>query len=312
VSIPVVFQDAFVLTGPTGSGKSAVALPLAELLDAEILCMDSMTVYRGMDLGTAKPSAAERRRVPHHVLDLLEPWEKATVAWWLQQAQEAAADIQRRGKSILIVGGTPLYLKALLHGIFPGPAADPALRAELEQRPTQELHVRLQNIDPQAAARIHSNDQKRLVRALEVFQLTGQPISSWQCQFDQPSNRLRSTLWLDWPRALLYERIERRVDAMLADGWLEEVRRLNALPRPMSKEASQAAGYRELAEHLAGQLSYDQAVAQTKTRTRQLAKRQLTWLRNLPGMHPLPMAPGQEPRETAERCLESWQAARRQ
>ncbi len=301
-----IFNDAFILTGPTASGKSSIALPLAERLDAEILCMDSMTLYRRMDIGTAKPTAEDRQRVPHHLVDVLDPWEGASVAWWLEQATRAAHAIRNRGKRILVVGGTPLYLKALLCGLFSGPDADPQLRAELEALPNEVLLERLRAVDPQSAARIHLNDQKRLVRALEVFLLTRQPISTKQDQFNRQVTRRYPPLWLDWPRDLLYQRIERRIEQMLDAGWLDEVKQLGLLPEPLSKEAGQAAGYREFRDHFQGKLSLEEAITAAKTRSRQLAKRQLTWLRNFPGLHAIPVTGKENSTELAELCWRAW------
>jgi tRNA dimethylallyltransferase len=306
VPIHQSLNDAYVLTGPTGSGKSALGLVLAERLNAEIICMDSMVVYRGMDIGTAKPTATERQRVPHHVLDLLDPWENGSVAWWLREAKKSAEDIGRRGKQVLIVGGTPLYLKALIHGLFSGPPVDRSLRQELENLPVSVLQEKLVAADPLAATRIHANDRKRLVRALEVYQQTNQPISSLQQQFQSQQQMQRTPLWLDWPRDLLYQRIEKRTDEMLAQGWQEEVKQLLALPRPLGREATQAAGYRELTEHLQGKITWEQAIVAIKTRTRQLAKRQLTWLRNFRGLEPINVT-GEEPISAlADACLQKW------
>ena len=282
---PTAFADALVLTGPTGSGKSAVALLLAEQIGAEIVSMDSMTLYRSLDIGTAKPTADDLARVRHHLIDVLEPWESANVAWWLDRAADTCADIRSRGRRPLFVGGTPFYLKALLCGLFDSPLADPVLRQQLEAEaerigPT-ELHRRLAGVDPKTAARLHANDVRRVVRALEVWELTGQPISAFQQSWDAPPAPLPCVV-LDWPREELYRRIETRVEAMLAAGWLDEVRRLAELPRPLSKEAAHALGYRELLAHLNGTgLGWAETVALIKTRTRQFAKRQLTWFRNL-------------------------------
>ncbi len=182
------YPQALILTGPTGSGKSRLALDLAERLGAEIVSMDSMALYRRMDIGTAKPTSAERRRVPHHLLDVLDPWESASVAWWLQHALACCQDIVRRGKRPLFVGGTPLYLKALLHGLFDGPPADEAIRRRLSEEAaihgSESLHARLAAVDPVSAARLHTNDLRRLIRALEVWELTGRPISAWQTQWN--------------------------------------------------------------------------------------------------------------------------------
>jgi tRNA dimethylallyltransferase len=289
------FADALVLTGPTGSGKSALALDLAERLDAEIIAADSMTLYRGMDIGTAKPSAADRLRIPHHLIDVLDPWESANVAWWLDRAAECVADIQARGKTALFVGGTPFYLKALLCGLFPSPPSDDELRRRLEAEADREgrdaLHTRLAAVDPVTARRLHANDVRRVVRALEVWHLTGKPISHWQQQewWEGTTPRFRpgSCLVLDVPRDELYFRISRRVESMFAGGWVDEVRRLRELPRPLSREAAQALGYREIMEYLAGGGSLEDTVAEVQLRTRQFAKRQLTWFRSLPGCEPV-------------------------
>lgn len=285
------FANALILTGPTASGKSALALDLAGPLNAEIVAADSMTLYRGMDVGTAKPSAADRARVPHHLLDVLDPWESANVAWWLDRAAAAVSDIEARGKTALIVGGTPFYLKALLCGLFPAPPADTQLRhrleAEAESNGRQSLHDRLAAVDPASARRLHPNDMRRVVRALEVWHLTGKPLSDWQTQ-EWWVGQTRpfppsACLVLDGPRPEMYARIDRRVAAMFAQGWVEEVRRLRDLPRPMSREARKALGYAEIGEYLDGRHSLAETVAEVQLRTRQFAKRQLTWFRGLPG-----------------------------
>ncbi|HQR09060.1 MAG TPA: tRNA (adenosine(37)-N6)-dimethylallyltransferase MiaA [Gemmatales bacterium] len=279
------FDHALILTGPTASGKSGLALSWAERNNGEIISMDSMALYRTMDIGTAKPSVADQLRIPHHLIDCLDPWERASVAWWLTEASRATRDILQRRKRSIIVGGTPLYLKALLCGLFKGPEINPRLRTELEQEPADVLYERLQPVDPKAAARIHPNDHRRLVRALEVFLQTGKPLTDWQQQFDAaPRSRPSPVICIELPRDELYCRIDARVDAMMQMGWLEEVKRLLKLPQGLSKEATQAAGYRELAEHLHGTCSLEEAVTATKTRSRQLAKRQLTWFRHFPGL----------------------------
>jgi tRNA dimethylallyltransferase len=297
---PADFADALVLTGPTGAGKTAVALEVAERLGCEILAMDSMTLYRGMDVGTAKPTRAERTRVPHHLIDVLDPWESGSVAWWLERAADACTEIRSRGRRPLFVGGTPLYLMAVRHGLFEAPPSDPAVRtaleAEAERSGPEALHRRLFEVDPKTAVRLHSNDVRRVVRALEVFQTSGQPISAFQRSWTTPTfaggdSSLPSTVpvvVLEWPRDELYRRIDRRVDAMLAAGWLDEVRRLAAGPKPPGKEAGQALGYQELMGHLQESCGWAETVATIKVRTRQFAKRQLTWFRNLPGLVTVP------------------------
>jgi tRNA dimethylallyltransferase len=284
---PDYFADALILAGPTASGKTALALDVAEQLGAEIVSVDAIAVYRGLDIGAAKPTPAEQARVRHHALDLLEPWEAGSIAHWLRAAAAAVEQIRRRGRRVLFVGGTPLYLKGLLRGLFTGPAADPRLRHELETLPSAELVARLRTVDPVAAGRIAPADRKRLVRALEVWQLTGTPISDWQRQFDQPRPRPQPAVWLDWPRPLLHQRINERVERMIAAGLVDECRRLLALGRPLSREVRQAAGYAEVFAFLHGELSLPDAIALAQTRTRQLAKRQITWLRHLAELEPI-------------------------
>lgn len=281
------FSRSHILTGPTGSGKSALALDLAEQIEAEIVSMDSMTLYRGFDIGTAKATADERVRVPHHLIDVLEPSESASVAWWLERAAECVADIEGRGRIALFVGGTPLYLKALLRGLFRGPSANLELRRRLEaeaQRGTvPALHARLATVDPVAAAKIHTNDLRRIVRALEVFESTLKPISEWQKQWTaEQSTENPDVICLDVPRADLYARIDQRVFAMLEAGWLDEARRMRDRQPPPSREASAAVGYRDLWAFLDGKAGWDETVALIQQRTRNYAKRQLTWFRQLP------------------------------
>lgn len=276
---------SYVLTGPTASGKTELGLLLAQRLGAEIVSLDSMALYRGMDLGTAKPTAAQRSAVPHHLVDLVWPDEDFSVARYLEASRQAVEDIQQRGRRTLFIGGTPLYLKALLRGLFDGPPADWSLRHDLAETARAagpgELHRRLAEVDPPTAARLHPNDTRRLIRALEVFAGTGRPISQWQTQFDAaPRSDVR--VWsLAWPRAELHQRIASRVLQMLTAGWLEEVRALRAgFPR-LSQTALQAVGYRELLEHLDGQRDLAATEQLITVRTRQFAKRQETWFRSL-------------------------------
>jgi tRNA dimethylallyltransferase len=294
VPLPELFHDATVLTGPTGSGKSALALEFAERIGAEIVAMDSMTLYRGLDVGTAKPTAEERARVPHHLIDVLDPWQSASVAWWLDRAEHAVKEIQARGRTVLFVGGTPLYLKALLHGLFDGPQADPQIRdrltAEADRDGPAGLHTRLAVVDPTAADRLHPNDQRRVIRALEVWELTGRPISDWQRQWRENTDLDAgpAVYCIERPRQELYDRIDRRVLDMLAAGWLDEARRLRQLNPPVSREVFAAIGYRELFAFLDGRTTWDETVQAIQQRTRTFAKRQLTWFRHLPACRFVP------------------------
>ena len=281
---PAAFADALVLTGPTSSGKSAVALELATQLGCGIVAMDSMTLYRGMDIGTAKPSAAEQVAVPHYLLDRLDPWESGNVAWWLTEAAVACDAIRASGLRPLFVGGTPFFLKALLHGLFDSPAIDATIRVRLEAEAITvgpvALHARLATVDAISAARLHPNDVRRVVRALEVFEGTGQPISTWQDSWKNAAAPI-PVVALDWPVELLNQRIDARVEAMLAAGWLDEARRLLECPKPLSREASQALGYRDLFEFLGGGTDWNSTVAEIQLHSRQFAKRQRTWFRGL-------------------------------
>jgi tRNA dimethylallyltransferase len=299
--LPTPFHDALVLTGPTGSGKTQLGIEIAQRLDAEIISMDSMALYRGMDIGTAKPTPADRDQIPHHLIDVREPWESASVAWWLDEAKRIAPEIESRGRRVLFVGGTPLYLKALLCGLFDGPPADADLRRRLTEEAraagSEALHHRLNAVDPASAARIHPNDVRRMIRALEVYQLTGKPMSVWQTQWGTDSRpqavdsgaSLPAVLWLDLPRDELYARIDRRVEEMFAAGLVDEVRRLRALDRPLSHEASQALGYKEIFDLLDGMITLKEAVVRVQTRSRNFAKRQIAWFRHMPGCQPATM-----------------------
>ncbi len=305
ISVWPPLGDCWFLSGPTASGKSAVGVELAERLGAEIVSMDSMALYRGMDIGTAKPSIAQRQRVPHHLLDILQPHEEYSLAQYVAAAHQAADEIRRRGRQVLFVGGTPLYLKALLRGMFQGPPADPQLRQQLADEERRfgpgYLHRRLAAVDPVAAGRLHPNDHRRLIRALEVYDKTGQPITRWQQQFAEPARTSNRVFVLDWPRCQLYRRIDQRVEAMFQAGLVDEVKRLADGPLPLSHTARQALGYREVLEHLAGQYDLATTIQRVKTHTRQFAKRQGTWFRSLEECRFVPVADPLAPQEVAER-----------
>lgn len=284
--MPSFTHHSWFLTGATASGKSRVAIELAERLGAEIIAMDSMTLYRGMDIGTDKPSAADRARVRHHLIDVLDPSESASLDQYLKWAESAVNEIRSRGKQPLFVGGTPLYLKACLRGIFEGPPADPVLREELqreaETKGVDKLHERLRFVDPKAAEKILPGDLRRIIRALEVHEKTGRPISDWQQEFDKPADPKPAVACIVRSRAERRRRIDERVPLMIAAGWIDEVQQLIAPDRPpLSRVASQAVGYEEIIEHLAGRLSLDATVGLIQTRTRQFSKRQMTWFRHI-------------------------------
>lgn len=286
--------DCWFLTGPTAGGKTEIGIALARHIGAEIVSLDSMALYRGMNIGTAKPTSEQQAAVPHHLVDVVEPHEEFSLAQYVAAAEACVADIRNRGREVLFVGGTPLYLKALLRGIFKGPAADPDLRARLEAEERHQpgtLHRQLAEVDPQAAQRLHPNDTRRLVRALEVFEKTGTPISQWQQQFDRglPADQCRVFL-LDWPREELYQRVDRRVEVMFEEGLVEEVASLIRRERPLSKTAAQAVGYREVIEHLKGGPTLEKTIELVQVHTRQFAKRQGTWFRSLSECRSVPIA----------------------
>ncbi len=277
VSRPTLHAPLF-LVGPTAAGKTAVAIELARRLDAEIVSADSMQVYRGMDLGTAKPSAAERAAVPHRLIDVVEINERFDVARYVVLAHAAIAEIQRRGKTPLIVGGSGLYLRALTEGLTETPDADPSLRAELEAMGRERVLEELHRLDPEAATRIGPHNFRRLIRALEICRLTGRKSSDLRRDWDRSHLPLMHGLERD--RADLYARCDARVEAMFRAGLVDEVRSL--LPRGLADNttARQALGYKEVIAHLRGEATLEETIALVKTRTRQFAKRQLTWFRH--------------------------------
>ncbi len=280
-----MLQQFPVIVGPTAGGKSQLAMALALHLEtmghgpAELISMDSMQVYRGMDIGTAKPTANERSQVVHHLIDVVNPDEAFTVDRWLALAEAAMRDIRERGGTPIVVGGTHLYAKSLLEGLFKGPEPDAELRAELSALPAVQLRTELERIDPESAARIHPNDQRRMIRAIEVFRQTGTPISQLQQQWDTGRSRPDAVLVaLEWAAAQINPRINARVRTMIGDGLLEEVR---GLAEKMGPQARSALGYKQLLEHLDGGCSLEEAAEKIKIETRRFAKNQRTWLRRL-------------------------------
>ena len=273
--------------GPTAGGKTSVSIELARRVPpsepggGECVIADSMQIYDGMVIGTAQPTPDERAGIPHHLCGTVNPaGAPFTVRDWLDAADAAVADIRSRGRVPILVGGTNLYARAWLEGLFEGPGRDDAVRAELEALPAADLHARLRSVDPASADRIHANDRRRMVRALEVHATTGVPLSEQQRQWDdtigaRPDTRV---VVLDWPTETLNRRINARVKAMMAAGFLDEVRRLDDADR-LGPQAIEAVGYRELREHLRGERSLDDAVEQIKIRTRRYGKQQRTWLR---------------------------------
>jgi tRNA dimethylallyltransferase len=282
----MVRARVLILTGPTGSGKTELGIQLAQGLRAEIVNADSRQVYRHLEVGSAKPTVRQRAIVPHHLVDVVDPDEPFDAARFRELAVEAIRDIVRRGCRALVVGGTGLYIKVLRGGLFAGPPRDPQIRARLDAEETAApgtLYARLSHSDPEAAHKLHPNDRFRLIRALEVYELTGRPISEWQAEHAFGDSEFEFfTVALDVPREELYERIDRRCREMVDGGLVDEVRRLHASGYGPELPALQSPGYREIGEHLAGQYDLDEAIARMAQATRRLAKRQLTWLRGDP------------------------------
>jgi len=279
------------VVGPTGSGKSALALEAAERLGAEIVAVDAFTVYRGMDVGTAKPSAAERARVPHHLVDVLEPEQDCTVQWFQERARAAVADVLGRGRPVLLVGGSGLYFRSVVDPLE-FPPTDPVVRGRVEERfggDAAAAHAELEARDPEAAAHMDPGNLRRAVRALEVLELTGRRFSEWRQAWDRYDAAIYpglEVLGVDLPRAELADRIERRTRRMLEAGWDAEAERLRR--RTLSATARQALGYAELFAHLDGDCTIDEAAERIAARTRRYAASQGRWFRADPRVRWLP------------------------
>ena len=271
------------ITGPTAAGKTALAVELAQRFGGEIVNADSRQVFRGLDIGSAKPPPAERGGVPHHLFDVVDPDQHFDVARYRELALAAIRDIDRRGRRVILVGGTGLYIKVIRGGLFEGPPRDAELRERLKAAEAAEpgsLYRRLQAVDPASAARLHPNDLLRLVRAIEVFERTGRPISDWQREHAFADRELAmQTLAVTLPRPELYRRIDCRCQQMIAAGLIDEVRGLLGRGYDPQQPALQSPGYREIGDFLAGRCDLSAAVAQMAQATRRLAKRQLTWTR---------------------------------
>ena len=272
------------LLGPTAVGKTEIAIQLAQHLDAEIISVDSRQIYRQMDIGTAKPTPEEQQAARHHLIDCVDIAQPFSVADYQSLADIAITDIQNRGKQVLLVGGAGLYFRAIIDGLFEGPAADLSFRKRLEKDASLHgvdvLHDRLRTCDPESADRIHPNNLVRVIRALEVYELTGIPMSKHQQQWQSENQRYPfDAFGVTMPRELLYHRIEQRVDVMLANGLIAEVESLLTAEFSRDTFALQSFGYKELIAYLDGKCTYVEAVEQLKQNTRRFAKRQLTWFR---------------------------------
>ncbi len=300
-----IATDCWYLTGATASGKTAIAMQLAQRLNAEIISLDSMSIYRAMDIGTAKPTIEERARVPHHLIDIRDPSETYNVSGFRQDALRLIAEIRGRGKDVLFVGGTPLYLKSMLRGLFDGPPADWEFREMIEQEVQQQgievLRQRLEQVDPLSAHKLHANDKRRMIRALEVYKITGQPISHLQMEFEEGLDSSQCNVFaLHWPRNVLHERIEKRVEAMFEAGLKDEVAAILEKYGQLSQTASKAVGYREVIAQLKEGVDHKTTLDLVISRTRQFARRQETWFRGLSECRWLEMSHDQTSEQMAE------------
>ena len=289
-------KGCYYLTGATGSGKTPLAIEIARRINAEIISLDSMAIYRDMDIGTAKPSQEQRQAIPHHLLDIIAPTESFSVSSYVLAAKEAADAILQRGKKVLICGGTPLYLKSLIRGLFLGPEADwdfrDAVEKDLADYGEEALIARLEQVDPLLAHKLHPHDHRRMIRALEVAKLTGKPLSHWQQQFEVPSlPKECPVVVLKIERAWLHERINSRAEQMLEDGLVREVEGLLEKYGEIGRTAAQAVGYREVLGHLKESVAMEETLELIKAHTRQFARRQEIWFRGLSELQWLEITP---------------------
>jgi len=301
----------YLLTGCTASGKSRVALELARRMGGEILSVDSMKIYRRMDIGTAKPSAEARQEIPHHLIDVVEPSESFSLGRYIELADTAIREINSRGKPVIASGGTMMFVRGLAEGVFEGPSSDPefrqALRAQAKREGAQVLHGELAAVDPDAALRIHPHDLRRIERALEVYHLSGVPISKLQAQWDQSASRYDCRrVALRRPKEEANRRINARVRRMIDAGLVDEVQRLLAELAGIGDQAAEAVGYAEIIAHLRGAMSLEEAIERIKINSRRLGKHQRTWMRRIPGLHGVDVSEEDTVEQVADRVAEAW------
>jgi len=287
--------NRILILGVTASGKGKLAFALAKSINAEIISIDSMKVYRRMDTGTAKPPKEIRDQIPYHLIDVVEPSDSFSVGRFLELANAAIKDIQAKNKPVVAVGGTALYIKSLLHGLFEGPGADERIREQLKTQAQAEgldkLYALLQKIDPQTAAKISANDPRRIIRALEVYKITGKPISSFQQEWNSEGSKDWLIIGLRREKTEESKRINARVKKMIDAGLVDEVKNLLVEPKPLSKQAASAIGYAEIINHLSGQTTIEEATELIKKNTRKFAKAQRTWFKTFKNVHWLDLAP---------------------
>lgn len=304
-----LLRKCWFLGGPTACGKTATSLRLAEKIDAEIISVDSMALYRGMDIGTAKPNRDEQQQCPHHLIDVIDPHEEYSVTQYVDAATIVCEEILSRGRTPLFVGGTGFYLQSFLRGVFEGPSADWEIRQQLDEELAEQgadaLHAQLAKHDPVTAARVHPNDSRRVIRALEVFRITGEPLSAHQQQPAlPPEDRPPHIFWIDPPREWLRNRVDLRVTQMIDAGLIDEVQQLRSAEKPLSRTARQAIGYKELIEAFDEKISFDRAIELIQIRSRQYAKRQCTWFRNMEECVAIPIVETMSADEIVDKLLQ--------
>ncbi len=295
----------WILTGPTASGKTEIGFDVAREIQGEIISADSMLIYRGMDIGTAKPPLSMRETVTHHLIDIVSPWESYSVAGYVKDAENTISNLSKRGKNFLIVGGTPLYIKGIISGIFSGPEADWELRERMNKLANKKgnpfVHNILQRLDPITAQKLHPNDLRRIIRAIEVYKKTKKQISLLQKQWTEKGNFNFRIICITRKRDVIHKRIECRIEKMFEKGLVDEVHSLLEAPYGLSKQAKQALGYKEIITHLEGECTLNEAKEMIKTNTRRFSKRQKTWFRSFPNVHWLEVKEGEELKEVSRR-----------
>lgn len=300
-------DEKILILGVTASGKGRLAFELAKELGGEIISADSMKVYKGMDIGTAKPPRQIREQIPWYLIDVVEPWESFSVAKFLELAEQRIEQIRSANKPVIVVGGTALYIKSLLYGLFKGPGSDEQIRSQLKQRmqneSSQALHNELASVDPETARRVHPNDAKRIVRGLEVYKLTGKPISSFRRQWDESKTVDWKIIGLRREKSVENHRINMRVKKMINEGLVDEVKTLLSKPKPLSKQAREAIGYSEIIDYLEGKMDLKKTIERIKINTRRLAKHQRTWFKRFRPVNWIDIDENETEKEIFERTL---------
>lgn len=306
-------QILWVLTGTTASDKTDIGFHVAQEIEGEIISADSMLIYRGMDIGTAKPSLEMRKDIPHHLIDIVDPWESYSVGKYVADAENVMNTLHRKKRSFIIVGGTPLYIKGIRDGIFRSPEADWKIREELEisadTRGNLYVHGILEKIDPIMAKKLHPNNLRRIIRAIEVYKKTGKQMSHLQELHSQEKRKCR-IVCITREREDRYKRINKRVDIMFDNGLVDEVQSLLDSPKGLSREAGQALGYREVIQYLEGNCTLDEAKIMVKLHTRRFSKRQMTWFRSFSNINWLEVKEGDSPKAISGKVISAFRGIR--